>query len=314
MGEKTATREAYGRALAALGKTDGRIVALDADLSKSTKTADFAAVCPERFFNAGIAEQNMAGVAAGLAASGKIPFISTFAVFAAGRAFEQIRNSIAYPGLNVKIAATHAGITVGEDGGSHQAIEDIALMRVLPGMSVVVPADGVETASAVGVLARHEGPAYLRLGRLATPQVHADDYEFVLGKGVLLREGADVAIFACGMMVAPALQAARLLQEEGVSAAVANISTIKPLDEELVIRLAASCGAAVTAEEHSVIGGLGGAVAECLAENCPVPLGRVGLQDRFGQSGSPAELLRHYGLTEQAIAEKCREVLRRKRA
>ena len=313
MATKIATREAYGRALAALGKADGRIVALDADLSKSTKTADFAAVCPERFFNAGIAEQNMAGVAAGLAAGGKIPFISTFAVFAAGRAFEQIRNSIAYPGLNVKIAATHAGITVGEDGGSHQAVEDIALMRVLPGMSVVVPADGVETASAVAVLAEHEGPAYLRLGRLATPQVHEDDYEFVLGKGVLLREGADVAVFACGMMVAPALEAARLLQEEGISAAVANISTIKPLDEELIVRLAASCGAVVTAEEHSVIGGLGGAVAECLAENCPAPLARVGLRDSFGQSGSPAELLRHYGLTGQAFAEKCREVLRRKR-
>ncbi|MCL2677905.1 MAG: transketolase family protein [Clostridiales bacterium] len=313
MGEKTATREAYGKALAALGKTDERIVALDADLSKSTKTADFAAVCPERFFNAGIAEQNMAGVAAGLAACGKIPFISTFAVFAAGRAFEQIRNSIAYPGLNVKIAATHAGITVGEDGGSHQAIEDIALMRVLPGMSVIVPADGVEAASAVGVLAQHEGPAYLRLGRLATPQVHEDDYEFVLGKGVLLREGVDIAIFACGMMVAPALQAARLLEESGVSAAVANISTIKPLDEELIVRLASSCGAAVSAEEHSVIGGLGGALAECLAENCPVPFGRVGLADRFGQSGSPAELLRHYGLTEEDIARKCREVLAKKR-
>ena len=307
-----ATREAYGKALAAYGQEHAEIVVMDADLSKSTKTADFAAVCPERFFNAGIAEQNMMGVAAGLAASGKTPFVSTFAVFATGRAFEQIRNSIAYPRLNVKIAATHAGITVGEDGGSHQSVADIALMRAMPNMTVVVPADGIETAQAVEALAQTKGPAYLRLGRLATPQVNGEDYRFELGKGVLLRRGSDVAIFACGMMVAPALAAADLLAQESIQAAVANIHTLKPLDESFIAELAAECGCAVTAEEHSIIGGLGSAVAEVVAQNRPVPVLRVGINDSFGQSGSPAVLLEKYGLTAIHIASRAKAAIARK--
>ena len=307
-----ATREAYGKALAAYGQEHKEIVVMDADLSKSTKTADFAAVCPERFFNAGIAEQNMMGVAAGLAASGKTPFVSTFAVFATGRAFEQIRNSIAYPRLNVKIAATHAGITVGEDGGSHQSVADIALMRALPNMTVVVPADGIETAQAVEALAQSKGPAYLRLGRLATPQVNGENYRFELGKGVLLRRGSDVVIFACGMMVAPALAAADLLAQESIQAAVANIHTLKPLDEAFIAELAAECGCAVTAEEHSIIGGLGSSVAEVVAQNRPVPVLRVGINDSFGQSGSPAVLLEKYGLTAIHIAGQAKAAIARK--
>ena len=308
-GEYIATREAYGQALARLGTKYPELVVLDADLSGSTKTADFAAVCPERFFNAGIAEQNMAGIAAGLAAEGKIVFISSFAVFATGRAFEQIRNSIAYPRLNVKIAATHAGITVGEDGGSHQAIEDIGLMRLLPGMTVIVPADAVEARQAVAVAAAHQGPVYLRLGRLATPQVNADDYTFRLRHGVLLRPGRDLVIFANGMMVAAALDAAALLSAEGIETAVANIHTVKPLDKEFIINLAASCRAVLTVEEHSIIGGLGSAVAEVLAEECPVPLTRIGIADTFGQSGKPGELLAAYGLTPEQIAAKARQLV-----
>ncbi|MGI5891418.1 MAG: transketolase family protein [Bacillota bacterium] len=310
--KKIATREAYGKALAELGSQNQRIVVLDADLSKSTKTCDFAAIHPERFFNIGIAEQNMVGVAAGLAISGKIPFLSSFAVFATGRAFEQIRNSVAYPHANVKIAASHAGITVGEDGATHQSIEDIAIMRALPGMTVVVPADAIETEQAVAAIAQIYGPAYLRLGRLATPQVNADDYKFCLGKGVLLQPGTDIAIFACGMMVQTALEAAKLLAGEGISAAVANIHTIKPLDTEFIIELASRCGAALTVEEHSIIGGLGGAVAETLAENCPVPMMRVGIEDTFGQSGSPAALLEVYGLTAASIAQKAKKTLAKK--
>jgi transketolase len=313
MTDKIATREAYGKALARLAATDERIVVLDADLSKSTKTADFAAVAPERFFNCGIAEQNMMGVAAGLAASGKVPFASTFAVFATGRAFEQIRNSIAYPGLNVKIAATHAGITVGEDGGSHQSIEDIALMRVLPGMTVVVPADGPEAEQAVYALAKHNGPAYLRLGRLATPVVNSEDYKFELGKGVLLRKGTDIIIFACGGMVSVALEAAQLLATESIFAAVANIHTIKPLDADFILEHASHCGAAFTVEEHNVLGGLGSAVAEVLSEHCPVPLFRLGINDSFGQSGSPQALLEKYGLTATAVASRVKGVLHKKK-
>jgi transketolase len=307
-----ATREAYGQALAALGQENPQVVVLDADLSQSTKTINFAKEFPQRFFNVGIAEQNMMGVAAGLAAAGKIPFVSTFAVFATGRAFEQIRNSIAYPHLGVKIAATHAGITVGEDGGSHQAIADIALMRVLPGMEVVVPCDARETTQAVRALAEREAPAYLRLGRLATPEINGADYQFQLGKGVLLRPGTDVVIFACGMMVAPALAAAELLAQESIQAAVANIHTIKPLDTDFIAELAASCGAAITVEEHSIIGGLGSAVAETLAEQAPVPMMRVGIQDTFGQSGSPAALLEQYGLTPMHIAAGAKKVMARK--
>ena len=311
--KKIATREAYGQALAALAVENENIVVLDADLSKSTKTADFAQVAPQRFFNAGIAEQNMTGVAAGLAAAGKIPFISSFAVFAAGRAFEQIRNSIAYPALNVKIAATHAGISVGEDGGSHQAIEDIALMRVLPNMTVISPADGPEAAQAVRAAAGHMGPVYLRLGRLAVPLLHGADYQFKLGRGVLELPGRDIAIFATGMMVGHALEAAALLAEEGISAAVANIHTIKPLDTEFVLEQAALCGAVLTVEEHSIIGGLGSAIAEALLEGgCAAPFLRLGVQDQFGQSGSPAALMKHYGLTPIPIATQAKAVLAKK--
>jgi transketolase len=311
--KKIATREAYGKALADLGSQNQRIVVLDADLSKSTKTCDFAAAHPDRFFNIGIAEQNMIGVAAGLAVSDKIPFVSSFAVFATGRAYEQIRNSVAYPFANVKIAATHAGITVGEDGATHQALEDIALMRALPGMTVVVPADALETEQAVAALTQMYGPAYLRLGRLSTPTVNMPDYEFRLGKGVLLRPGKDIAIFACGMMVQPSLEAADLLANEGIAAAVANIHTIKPLDKDFIIDLASCCGAALTVEEHNIIGGLGSAVAETLVENKPIPMLRVGVEDVFGQSGSPAALLETYGLTPAAISQKAKRALAMKK-
>ena len=295
-----------------MGEQDDRIVVLDADLSKSTKTADFAGKCSPRFINCGIAEQNMMGVAAGLATCGKIPFASTFAVFATGRAFEQIRNSIAYPHLNVKIAATHAGITVGEDGGSHQSVEDISLMRTLPGMTVVVPCDAIETTQAVEALIGLDGPAYLRLGRLAAVPVNDDNYRFHLGKGVLLREGADLVIFACGMMVAEALKAADLLAKEDIKIAVANIHTIKPLDEDFVINLVRSCGVAISIEEHSIIGGLGSAIAETVSEFAPVNLYRMGIEDVFGQSGTPAALLEEYGLTARNIYDKVKQVLKKK--
>ncbi|MBQ3112503.1 MAG: transketolase family protein [Firmicutes bacterium] len=311
--KKIATREAYGKALAELAATNPNVVVLDADLAKSTKTADFAKVAPDRFFDCGIAEQNMTGVAAGLAAAGKIPFASSFAVFSTGRAFEQIRNSVAYPKLNVKIAATHAGISVGEDGGSHQSIEDIALMRALPNMTVIVPADAEEARQAVLAAAEYNGPVYLRLGRLATDAVFGADYKFELGKGVLVRPGSDIVIFACGMMVGEALKAADLLAEEGISAAVANIATIKPLDTAFIAAQAAACGAALTVEEHSIIGGLGSAVAETLAETTPVPFGRVGVEDQFGQSGSPAVLLRAYGLTAENIASRAKGVIAKKK-
>ena len=312
--KKIATRDAYGKTLAELAVTDKNLVVLDADLSKSTKTADFAAVAPERFFNVGIAEQNMIGVAAGLAACGKTPFVSSFAIFAVGRAFEQIRNSVAYPQLNVKIAATHAGITVGEDGGSHQSIEDISLMRTLPNMTVVVPADAIETEQAVKALAAYQGPAYLRLGRLATPQINDEDYQFKIGETVLLRPGRDIAIFACGMMVAVALEAAELLAQESISATVINVHTIKPLDVDAVVERAGLCGAAISVEEHSIYGGLGSAIAEALAENCSVPFARVGIDDKFGQSGSPDALLRAYGLTPTVIATRAKAVIARKKA
>lgn len=312
--KKIATREAYGKALAELATTDKDLVVLDADLSKSTKTADFAAVAPERFFNAGIAEQNMIGVAAGLAACGKTPFVSSFAIFATGRAFEQIRNSVANPQLNVKIAATHAGITVGEDGSTHQSVEDISLMRTLPNMTVVVPADAIETEQAVKALAAYDGPAYLRLGRLATPQLNDQDYQFKLGETVLLRNGRDIVIFACGMMVTVALEAAELLAQESISATVVNVHTIKPLDVEAVVEIAGLCGAVISVEEHSIYGGLGSAIAEALAENCPVPFMRVGIEDKFGQSGSPDALLRAYGLTPTVVATRAKAVIARKNA
>lgn len=310
---KKATREAYGEALLAMGKKNEKIVVLDADLSKSTKTSVFAGTFPERFINMGISEQDLLGTAAGLAAAGKIPFASTFAVFATGRAFEQIRNSIAYTKLKVIIAASHAGITVGEDGGSHQSIEDISLMRSLPNMTVVVPADAVETAKAVEAAVEYPGPVYLRLGRMGVPAIFADDYQFTIGQAVTLKEGQDVSILATGIMVAEALAAAEMLQEKGIKARVINIHTIKPLDEKAVIAAAQETGALVTAEEHSIIGGLGSAVAEVLVENHPVPLERVGIKDIFGQSGTPGQLLEEYGLTAAKIVEAAEKAVGRKK-
>lgn len=313
MRKKIATREAYGEALLQLGRENPDVVALDADLAKSTKTYEFGKIFPERFFDMGVAEQNMIGTAAGLAAAGKIPFCSSFAVFASGRAFEQVRNSVAYSGLNVKIGASHAGITVGEDGGSHQSVEDIALMRVLPNMTVFVPADAVETAGAVRAAAAIKGPVYIRLGRAGVPVLHGGDFQFVPGKAVVLREGLDATIIATGIMVAAALEAADKLVEKGIQAGVLDVHTIKPLDIEAITRVARETGALVTAEEHSVIGGLGGAVAEALVENYPVPLKRVGIMDKFGVSGSPDELLEKYELTPGAIVRAVTEVVARKR-
>lgn len=312
MAEKQATREAYGKALAELGQVNKDLVVLDADLSKSTKTAEFAKVFPDRFINVGIAEQNMACVAAGLATVGKTVFCSSFAMFAAGRAFEQIRNSIAYADLPVTVAATHSGVSVGEDGATHQAVEDIAIMRSIPGMTVVVPCDGRETKKAVAALAAFDKPAYLRLGRLSVETVTEDSTSFEIGKGVILRDGKDAVVIACGLMVQEALQAAEALQAENIDVAVVDMHTIKPLDNELVIRMAKQCGAVVTAEEATVMGGLGSAVAEVLAENAPVPMARIGVQDAFGQSGKPAQLLEFYHLTADDIAAKVKAVIARK--
>jgi transketolase len=300
---KIATREAYGKALAQLGAEDERIVVLDADLSGSTKTALFAKEFPHRFFNIGIAEADMMGAAAGLAAAGKVPFASTFAIFAAGRCYDQIRTSIAYPNLNVKIAATHAGLTVGEDGATHQMNEDIALMRALPNLTVLVPADAPEAAAMTRWAAEHQGPVYLRLGRAAVPTVNGEDYQLQPGRAQVLRDGDDLVIFACGYMVHQALEAAADLADRGISAAVVNVHTIKPLDAETVVKYARRCGAVVTAEEHSIIGGLGGAIAEVLGEEHPTPLVRIGVRDTFGESGKPGELLQKYGLTAKEIIE-----------
>ena len=307
-----ATRDAYGQALAELGALNDKVVVLDADLSKSTKTNDFKKVYPERFFNMGIAEQNLLGTAAGFAAAGKIPFASSFAVFAVGRAYDQIRNSIAYPKLNVKIAATHAGLTVGEDGGSHQMLEDIALMRALPNMTVIVPADGVETKQVIMAAAEYNGPVYIRLGRPKVPVLFDETYKFEIGKGVVLKEGTDVTLVATGIMVSKAVEAAEALVAEGISAAVVNISTIKPLDNALITEMAQKTGAVVTCEEHNIYGGLGSAVAEVLVENCPVPMARVGVEDSFGESGLPDQLLEKYGLTAANIADKAKALKARK--
>lgn len=303
--ESIATREAYGKTLVELVENKD-IVVLDADLAGATKTAMFKKACPERFFDMGIAEGDMMGTAAGLAVSGKIPFASTFAIFAAGRGFEQIRNSICYPNINVKIAATHAGVTVGEDGGSHQAIEDISLMRSLPNMVVLNPADAVEARQMVLAAAEYVGPMYLRFGRAATPVIHDESYKFELGKGEVVKEGKDVSIIATGIMVAKALEAAETLKADGIDAEVINISTIKPLDNELVLASAKKTGKVVTAEEHSIIGGLGSAVCELLAEEYPVKVTRIGVKDVFGQSGTPAALLEHYGLTAADIVKACK--------
>lgn len=307
-----ATRDAYGEALVELGGINENVVVLDADLSKSTKTNDFKKVYPERFFNMGIAEQNLLGTAAGFAAAGKIPFASSFAVFAVGRAYDQIRNTIAYPHLNVKIAASHAGLTVGEDGGSHQMLEDLALMRALPGMTVIVPADGYETRQAVLAAAEYKGPVYIRLGRPKVPMIFEEGYNFQIGKGVLLQDGTDVTLVATGIMVAKALQARELLTQEGISAAVVNISTIKPIDAPLLTKMANQTGCIVACEEHNIIGGLGSAVMEVLAERKPVPIERVGVEDVFGESGQPDELLEKFGLTAEAIAKKAKAAIERK--
>jgi transketolase len=312
MTEKIATREAYGKALVELGQENPNVVVLDADLSKSTKTANFKKHFPERFFDMGVAEQNMIGTAAGLAAAGKIAFASSFAVFAAGRAFEQVRNSVAYPALNVKIGASHAGITVGEDGGSHQSVEDIALMRALPNMTIFVPADAVETRAAVRTAAQIDGPVYIRLGRMGVPVLHGEDFQFVPGKAVTLRQGRDVTVVVCGIMVPAALEAAAMLADEGIRAGVLDVHTIKPLDVEAIVAAAKATGAVVTAEEHNIIGGLGSAVAEALGEHFPVPMQRVGIRDKFGESGAPNELLVKYGLTPQDIVAAVKEVLKRK--
>jgi len=312
LSQKIATRDAYGDALVELGREDPRIVVLDADLAKSTKSIKFGEKYPERFFDLGIAEQNMIGTAAGLAACGKIPFCSSFAVFATGRAFDQIRNSVAYPALNVKIAASHAGITVGEDGGSHQSVEDIALMRVLPNMTVFVPADALETHAAVRAAASITGPVYIRLGRAPVPLIHGPGFCFEPGRAVVMREGRHAVIAATGIMVEAALLAAEILAAEGIEAAVLDVHTIKPLDAETIVSFARRTGAVVTAEEHSIIGGLGSAVAEVLAEQCPVPLVRVGIPDRFGESGKPEELLELYGLTPRAVAGAVRHLLNKR--
>ena len=314
MADKKATRESYGQALAELGEKYDFLV-LDADLAAATKTGMFKKKFPERFFDCGIAEGNMMSVAAGIAATGKKVFASTFAMFAAGRAFEQVRNSIGYPHLNVKIGATHAGITVGEDGATHQCNEDIALMRTIPGMTIVSPADATEAYAAVEAAINYEGPMYLRFGRFAVPDLSSEmeGYKFELGKGVLYREGKDVTIIANGFMVHLAVEAAEMLAAEGISAEVINIHTVKPLDDALVIASASKTGAVVTAEEHSVIGGLGSAVCDTLAENCPVPVIKVGVQDSFGKSGKVPELLEIYGLTAKNIAESAKQDISKKK-
>lgn len=311
-GEKQATRDAYGKALLELGKQHEDVVVLDADLSKSTKTVQFAEAFPRRFINAGIAEQNMMGMAAGLASAGKVVYASTFAIFATGRAFEAVRNSIAYSEMNVKICATHAGLTVGPDGASHQTVEDIALMRCVPNMTVIVPADGVSAARAVFELYQRPGPAYLRLGRPAVPTIYDEKTPFSIGRATVMGRGRDVTVVACGIMVAKALAAAEQLARENIGATVVDMHTIKPLDKEVIIEQAKNTGAILTVEEHSIIGGLGSAVCETVAENFPVPVTRMGIDDLFGQSGEPDQLLVHYGLTVENIVGHVRDLLRKK--
>ncbi len=305
MADKIATREAYGNALAEFGEKYDFVV-LDADLAAATKTGVFRKKFPERHFECGIAEGNMMVVAAGIASTGVIPFVSTFAMFAAGRAYEQVRNGIGYPHLNVKIGATHAGISVGEDGATHQCNEDIATMRTIPGMTIINPADAIEARACVEAAILHNGPVYMRFGRLAIPTLYGDDYKFELGKGVMMSEGKDVTIIATGLMVHKALEAKELLKNEGIDAEVINIHTIKPLDRDMVIKSAQKTGCVVTAEEHNIIGGLGSAVAEALSETCPVPVLRVGVEDQFGRSGKVPPLLELYGLTAENIAAKAK--------
>ncbi len=303
--KKIATRESYGNALAELGAKYDNLVVLDADLAAATKTGIFKKAFPDRHIDCGTAEYNMVGIAAGLAATGKIPFVSSFAMFAAGRAFEQVRNSVGYPKLNVKIGATHAGISVGEDGATHQCNEDLALMRTIPGMVVLNPSDDVEAKAAVAAAIEHEGPVYIRFGRLATPVINdTPDYKFEIGKGVTLREGKDVTIIATGLCVAESLAAAEKLAADGIDAKVINIHTIKPLDEELVIAAAKETGKVVTVEEHSVIGGLGSAVCDCLSANAPTPVLKIGVNDVFGESGPAVKLIAKYGLDAEGIYSK----------
>ena len=309
MAEKIATREAYGKALAEFGAVYENLVVLDADLAAATKTGTFKKAFPERFFDCGIAENNMIGAATGMSLMGKIPFASTFAMFAAGRSYEQVRNSIGYPHNNVKIGATHAGITVGEDGATHQCCEDIALMRTIPGMVIINPADAVEARLAVKAAIEYVGPVYLRFGRMAVETLFDDSYEFQIGKGVKMADGTDVSIIATGLEVEQALAARELLAAEGISASVVNIHTIKPLDEEIILAEAEKCGCIVTCEEHSVIGGLGAAVCECLAEKKPTPVLRVGINDEFGRSGPAKELLSYYKLDAASIAEKAKAAI-----
>lgn len=315
MAGKIATRAAYGKALVEFAEQYPKLVVLDADLSKATMTKDFAAAYPDRFFDCGIAENNMTGIAAGMAAAGLKPFTNTFAIFAAGRSYEQVRNSIGYPHLNVTVVGSHGGVSVGEDGATHHCTEDFALMRQIPGMLVLCPCDGNEMRLAVEALLNYEGPAYLRLARPAT-EIFTDElegYKFELGKGVTLAEGSDVSIIAVGLMVGKALKAREILAAEGISARVIDMHTIKPLDEELVLKAARETGAIVSSEEASVLGGLGGAVAELLAENCPVPVVRHGVNDCFGRSGTAAAVLEYYGLTPEVLAEKCRKAVSMKK-
>ena len=308
--KKIATRESYGNALVELGKEHDNLVVLDADLAEATKTGMFKKAFPERHIDCGIAESNMIGIAAGLASTGKVPFCSSFAMFAAGRAFEQVRNSVGYPHLNVKIGATHAGISVGEDGASHQCNEDIALMRVIPGMTIINPSDDVEAKAAVKAAYEMEGPVYLRFGRLAVPVINdRPEYKFEIGKGIVLREGSDVTIIATGLEVNESLEAAKMLEADGISAQVINIHTIKPLDTELVVSAAKKTGKVVTVEEHSIIGGLGGAVAETLSEQCPTKMLRIGMMDTFGESGPAVKLLEKYGLDAAGIYGKIKAFL-----
>ena len=309
MADKIATREAYGKALVEFGAKYENLVVLDADLAAATKTGMFKKAYPERFFDCGIAEGNLIGVACGLSLSGKIPFASSFAMFLAGRAFEQVRNSVGYPHLNVKLGATHAGITVGEDGATHQCNEDIALMRTIPGMTVINPADATEARKAVEAAINFVGPVYLRFGRMAVPVLYDDGYDFKIGKGVVMADGADVTIAANGYMVDIALQARELLKDDGIDAAVLNIHTIKPLDNELILSYANKTGAIVTAEEHNIIGGLGSAVCEAVCAVAPVPVLRVGVNDQFGRSGKVPPLLEYYGLTAANIAENCKKAI-----
>lgn len=309
---KKATRDAYGESLVALADEYPDLVVLDSDLAAATKTVMFRKAYPDRFFDCGISEQNMMGIAAGLAASGKQVFASTFAMFAAGRAFEQVRNSIGYPHLPVKIGATHAGISVGEDGATHQCCEDIALMRTIPGMTIINPADAVETAAAMRAVMKLDGPVYMRFGRLAVPVIFDDTLKFEIGKGIQIKEGNDVTIIATGLMVSEAIAAAELLENEGISARVINMATIKPLDTEIVLKAAKETRAIVTAEEHSIIGGLGGAVAETVCEALPVPVVRVGVNDVFGRSGPALDLLKLFGLSAENIADKAKQAIKMK--